>query len=145
MGLIFRPTTVVRDTYKNIKETGVFTINSIHESIIEDAHHTAAKYDAEISEFDKTCLKPLYKSDFYAPFVEYAPLQMAMQFVEEHTIQANQTILVVAEIKELYLQDNLLQEDGFINLSEAKVATINSLDGYAVPQLKTRLDYQRPK
>jgi len=26
-----------------------------------------------------------------------------------------------------------------------KVATINGLDGYAVPQLKTRLEYQRPK
>lgn len=145
LSLLFRPTTVVRNTYENIKETGVFTINHIHESIIEDAHHTAAKYDAKISEFDKTNLKASYKSDFNAPFVENSPLQMAMQFVEEYHIKANQTILVIAEIKELYLQENMLQEDGFINLSEAKIAAINGLDGYAIPELKTRLEYQRPK
>lgn len=145
LSLLFRPTTVVRNTYENIKETGVFTINHIHESIIEDAHHTAAKYDAKISEFDKTNLKASYKSDFYAPFVENSPLQMAMQFVEEYHIKANQTILVIAEIKELYLQENMLQEDGFINLFEAKIAAINGLDGYAIPKLKTRLEYQRPK
>jgi flavin reductase (DIM6/NTAB) family NADH-FMN oxidoreductase RutF len=44
LGFILRPTTVPRDTYKNIKENGIFTINHIYEDIIEDAHHTSAKY-----------------------------------------------------------------------------------------------------
>jgi flavin reductase (DIM6/NTAB) family NADH-FMN oxidoreductase RutF len=52
LGFILRPTTVPRDTYKNIKEFGVFTINHIWEDVIEDAHHTSAKYPEEISEFD---------------------------------------------------------------------------------------------
>ena len=52
LGFILRPTTVPRNTYKNIKEAGVFTINHIHEGILEDAHHTSAKYSEEISEFD---------------------------------------------------------------------------------------------
>ena len=38
-----------------------------------------------------------------------------------------------------------MTEDGFINLSDANVATINGLDGYAFPKLKERLAYQRPK
>ena len=54
LGFILRPTTVPRDTYKNIKESGVFTINHIHEDIIKEAHHTSAKYKEEISEFDIT-------------------------------------------------------------------------------------------
>ena len=40
IGFIVRPTTVPRDTYKNIKETGYFTVNHIRVSMIEDAHHT---------------------------------------------------------------------------------------------------------
>ena len=43
LGFFLRPTTVLRNTYENIKETGYYTLNHIHENIIEDAHHTSAK------------------------------------------------------------------------------------------------------
>ena len=145
LGFFLRPTTVVRNTYENIKETGCFTINHIHESILQDAHHTSAKYDSQISEFDVTQLTEDYKNGFYAPFVKQSPVQMAMTYVEEYPIKVNGTILLIGAIKDLYIQDNLLEKDGFVNLSEAKVAAINGLDGYALPKLKTRLAYQRPK
>ena len=54
LGYILRPTTVPRDTFKNIKETGLFTVNHIVKDLISEAHHTSAKYPEEISEFDKT-------------------------------------------------------------------------------------------
>ena len=68
-----------------------------------------------------------------------------MEYIEEYHIKANDTILVIGKIIGLHVNDNLLEDDGFINLSKAQVATINGLDGYAVPELKTRFDYQRPK
>ncbi|WP_298895419.1 flavin reductase family protein [uncultured Psychroserpens sp.] len=145
LGFFLRPTTVMRNTYENLKASGYYTINHIHESILEDAHHTSAKYDVDISEFDKTSLISEYKNEFQAPFVKNAPIQLAMQYVEEYEIKANDTILVIGKIVGLYINDNILEDDGFINLSKAKVAAINGLDGYAVPELKTRFGYQRPK
>lgn len=145
LGFFLRPTTVIRNTYNNIKETGVFTINHVHESILEDAHHTSAKYDSDISEFEMTSLIEQYKDSFSAPFVKDAPIQLAMTYVEEYDIKSNNTILLIGQIKDLYIKDNLLQNDGFINLSEANVAAINGLDGYTIPKLKNRFDYQRPK
>ena len=145
LGFFCRPTTVTRNTYDNIKSTGFYTINHIHESILEDAHHTSAKYDAHISEFDKTQLISEYKKEFHSPFVKDAPLQLAMEFVEEYHIKANDTILVIGKIVGLYVDNELLENDGFINLSKANVAAINGLDGYAVPKTNTRLEYQRPK
>ncbi|CAH8283365.1 flavin reductase (DIM6/NTAB) family NADH-FMN oxidoreductase RutF [Mariniflexile fucanivorans] len=144
-GFFLRPTTVIRNTYDNIKETGYFTINHIHESIIEDAHHTSAKYESNTSEFDVTNLEEVYKNDFWAPFVNGSPVQMAMKYVEEYPIQANGTILVIGEIIDLHIEDDLLEDDGFVNLSKAKTVAINGLDGYTLPKLKTRLEYQRPK
>ena len=41
--------------------------------------------------------------------------------------------------------DNLIEKDGFVNLSKAEVAAINGLDGYAIAENKVRLGYQRPK
>jgi flavin reductase (DIM6/NTAB) family NADH-FMN oxidoreductase RutF len=145
LGFILRPTTVPRDTYKNIKDSGIFTINHIHEGIIEDAHHTSAKYPKEVSEFDMTDLEEEFKGAFKAPFVKGAPVQMSMKFIEEVYVPSNDVMLIVSQIQELYIDDALLQEDGLINLSKGNIAAINGLDTYAIPQFNKQLSYQRPK
>ena len=145
LGFILRPITVPRDTYKNIKDSGIFTINHIHQDIIEDAHHTSAKYPKEVSEFDMTGLEEEFKGNFKAPFVKGAPVQMSMKFIEEVYVPSNDVMLIVSQIQELYIDDALLQEDGLINLSKGNVAAINGLDTYAIPQFNKQLSYQRPK
>ena len=145
LGFILRPTTVPRNTHKNLKDLGYFTINHIWEDVIEDAHHTSAKYPDEISEFEMTDLEPEFKGDFKAPFVKGAPVQMNMKFIEEIYVPSNDVMLIVAQIQELYVQDELLESDGLINLSKGNVATINGLDTYAIPKFKKQLSYQRPK
>ena len=145
LGFILRPTTVPRDTYKNILESGVFTINHIFEDIIEDAHHTSAKYEEAISEFDITTLEDEYYNDCIAPFVKGSPVQMEMKFIEEYHIKSNNVIHIIAEIKNLYVKDDILNEDGFLDLAKGKVAAINGLDAYAIANNNTRFSYQRPK
>lgn len=145
LGFILRPTTVPRNTYKNLKETGFFTLNHIHSNILEDAHHTSAKYDEHISEFDMTELEPEFKDNFPAPFVKGCPVQIAMKFIEEYHIKVNDVIHVIGEVQGVYLEDHLLENDGFINLTKGNVAAINGLDAYVVPNKLTRFEYQRPK
>jgi len=145
LGFILRPTTVPRDTYKNILESGVFTINHIFENIIEDAHHTSAKYEEVISEFDITGLEDEYYNDCIAPFVKGSPVQMEMKFIEEYHIKSNNVIHIIAEIKNLYVKDDILKEDGFLDLAKGKVAAVNGLDAYAIADNNTRFNYQRPK
>lgn len=145
LGFVLRPTTVARNTYDNIKKTGFYTINSVSENIIEDAHHTSAKYAPGISEFDKTDLSEEYKGDFYAPYIRESPLKIGLKFLEEYHIKANGTILVLGELTDLYFKDEMLSEDGFLNLAEAKIAAINGLDTYIISGKQKRLRYQRPK
>ncbi len=145
VGFVLRPTTVPRDTYKNIKETGVFTVNHIHESIIEDAHHTSAKYPTEISEFDQTDLEPEFKGDFDAPYVKNARISLGCKFQNEYEIKENDTLLIVSEIVEIHIDEEVLEEDGWVRLDNAKTVAINGLDGYALPQLLERFSYARPK
>ncbi|REE79867.1 flavin reductase (DIM6/NTAB) family NADH-FMN oxidoreductase RutF [Lutibacter oceani] len=144
LGFILRPTSVPRNTYENIIKTGFYTINHIHKNILKDAHHTSAKYKSTISEFDVTNLETDYKKNFFAPFVKDCPIQIGMKYIEEYDIKLNNTKLVIGEIQELHIKDELIQKDGFINLSEGNIATINGLNGYAIPKLKERFEYQRP-
>lgn len=144
LGFIMRPAVVPRNTYENIKETGFYSINHIHQEIIEDSHHTSAKYPKEVSEFDQTTLEAEYKG-FFAPFVKGCHVQIGMRYVEEYHLHVNDTILIIGEIEKIYVNDAMLASDGFINLAKAKTATINGLDGYAIPTQNERYAYQRPK
>lgn len=144
-GFVLRPTVVPRNTYENIKETGVYTINSVSRKFLIDAHHTSAKYEASISEFEKTAFTELYRQDFYAPFVENTKIQIGMKYIEEIPVKSNNTILILGAVENIYIKKNLVEEDLFINLGKGQIAAINGLDAYAVPKLHTRLPYQRPK
>ncbi|MEE2770641.1 MAG: flavin reductase [Bacteroidota bacterium] len=81
LGFVTRPLTVERNTYKNIRETGYFTVNHIHEKMIEQAHQTAAKYDEHISEFAKTGLEEEYLDDFPAPYVGQCEIKLDCKYV----------------------------------------------------------------
>ena len=145
LGFILRPTTVPRHSYQNIKETGVFTINHINQEQIEGAHHSSAKYAENISEFDQTNLEAEYKADCLAPFVKGAPVQIACRYVNDYLIKENDTLLVVGAIEHLFIQEEMLLEDGYVQLDKGEVVTVNGIDGYALPQLLARFSYARPK
>ena len=145
LGFVIRPITVNRDTYLNIKETGKFTVNHIHQSIIADAHHTSANYDSEISEFDQTDLEPEFLNGFEAPYVKGAPVRLGCTFLNEYPILENDTRLVIAEISEIHFNEGIQIADGSLQLDKAETVAINGLDGYALPKLLERFEYAKPK
>lgn len=144
LGFIVRPTTVPRDTYKNIIETGYFTVNHITQEMISDAHHTSASYDENISEFDKTNLESEFIGSHKVPFVKGSPVQLLCKYVNEYPIVENGCMHIIASIEEIYVSKNILQDDNWVNLEKGKVITINGLDGYCLPKLENRFHYARP-
>ena len=143
IGFIMRPTTVPRDTYKNIKETGFFTVNHITVDMIADAHHTSANYELGISEFDKTNLEEEYKDDIEIPFVKGSPVQLYCKYVNEYYIKENDTIHIIASIENLFFDENLQHEDGWLQIDKGNVIALNGLDGYCLPKLVDRFQYAR--
>ena len=144
IGFILRPTTVPRDTYKNIKETGYFTVNHITSDMISDAHHSSASYEEPISEFDKTYLEPEYIANHQTPFVKGSPVKLYCKFLNEYIIKENGCLHIIASVEELYVDENLLHDDNWIQLDRGNVIAINGLDGYALPKIKDRFHYARP-
>jgi hypothetical protein len=52
---------------------------------------------------------------------------------------------MVAEINDIYFSEEIIQNDGWLNLEKAKTVTVNGLDGYALPSLVNRFEYARRK
>ena len=143
IGFIMRPTTVPRDTYKNIKDTSYFTVNHITADMIADAHHTSANYEMGISEFDKTNLEEEYKNGIATPFVKGSPVQLYCKYVNEYYIKENDTIHIIASIEKLYFDENLQHSDGWLQIDKGNVIALNGLDGYCLPKLVDRFQYAR--
>jgi flavin reductase (DIM6/NTAB) family NADH-FMN oxidoreductase RutF len=144
IGLIFRPSPPERDTMRNIIETGYYTINHINEKIYKKAHQTSARYDADVSEFEATGLKNEYKNNFFAPFVAESNVQLAIEFREKIDISINNTSLLIGEIVELYVPEDCVQDDGFIDLEKANTITCSGLDSYHKTIQLDRLSYAKP-
>ena len=143
IGFIMRPTTVPRDTYKNIMETGYFTVNHITADMIADAHHTSANYETGVSEFDKTNLVEEYKNNLPIPFVKGSPVQLYCKYVNEYFIKENDTIHVIASIEDLFFDETIQHKDHWLQLDKANVIALNGLDGYCLPKLIDRFKYAR--
>ena len=145
LGYIMRPTgEVPRHTYENIKATGIYTINHVHTSIIEKAHYTSAKVDRSVSEFESCKLTPEFIHDFKAPYVKESVLKMGMKLVDELPIKINGTIMLVGEIQHLYLPDESVADNGWINLETAGVAGISGLNSYYKLTQIDSFPYARP-
>ncbi len=144
IGFVLRPTTVPRDSYRNIKSSSFFTVNHIHHSTVADAHHTSAKYPEDVSEFSKTDFEAEYLDDFEAPFVKNAKVRLACRFLNEYPIKENNTLLLVSDILAIHVEDGIMESDGWLNLQQAGSVTINGLDGYAKAELIERFPYAKP-
>lgn len=143
IGFIIRPSAVLRDTYKNIMETGFFTVNHITADMIADAHHTSAHYESGISEFDKTDLEEEYKQGLKIPFVKGSPVQLYCKFVNEYVIKENNTIHIIASIENVFFDEVLEHKDGWLQLDKGNIICLNGADGYFLPTLITRFEYAK--
>lgn len=144
LGFILRPTTVPRHTYQNIKDSRYFSVNHITEHMISDAHHTSASYDEGTSEFEKTQLETDYKEGIEVPFVKNSPVQLLCKYVNEYEIVENGCIHLIASIEAVFVEEELLHNDKWVQLDKGNIVSINGLDGYAQTQLIDRFAYARP-
>ncbi len=144
LGFVLRPHTVMRNTFENLKETGFFTVNHVNADMIKPAHQTSAKYPGGVSEFGETGLTEEYKDGFQAPYVQESRIQIGCRFVNEYFLEENECRFVVGAMEQIYLSDDIISEDGFINLERAGTISATGLDGYALPKILDRFSYAQP-
>lgn len=144
IAFINRPHSVERNTLDNILKSKVYTINHVAESFFEDAHHTSARYPADVSEFDQTQLEEFY-TELKAPYVAQSHIKLGLEFREKIDIELNGTVMVIGEIVEVIIDQALIQEDGKIDIVAAQSVAVTGLDEYHTATSLGRLAYAKPK
>lgn len=140
MGFILRPEgEVKRNTYENIKENGVFTINHVPHDKVENSHATSAKYPEKESEYKICDFKEQWLDGFNAPFVEESALKIGLSFVQAIDIEINKTSLIIGQVEHLFVDDNRISEEGYIDLETINSIGVSGLNNYY--QLKKLASY----
>ena len=145
LAMVTRPDSVPRDTLENIRTSGQYTINHVHKNIYREAHHTSAKYPADISEFDMSGLTPEIMESYKAPFVKESYVKIAMELRDEVPLKINGTILIIGEIQEIFIAPEFINFDGTLKINELNTVTISGLDTYHSVQKLEQLSYARAK
>jgi flavin reductase (DIM6/NTAB) family NADH-FMN oxidoreductase RutF len=146
VGIVNRPREAAPHTLSNIENSGIYTINHIHQNIIKAAHQTSAKYPETISEFDAVGLTPLLENGITAPFVKESMVRYALKLREIIPITLNNTFFIIGEITDVFIENpnEILNEDGFIHIEKAGSITSLGIDGYYQTEVIERFPYAKP-
>jgi flavin reductase (DIM6/NTAB) family NADH-FMN oxidoreductase RutF len=146
MGFILRPQgEVKRNTYDNIKANGVFTINHVPIEKVCNAHATSAKFAEEDSEFKHCDFKEQWLDGFNAPFVQESILKIGLSFEQEIPIEINKTSLIIGRVEHLVIDENVISEEGYIDLESINSTGVAGLNSYYQLKKLEAFPYARVK
>jgi len=145
IGYINRPVAAAPHTLANIKANKLYTVNHIHESFLEKAHQTSAKYPDEVNEFTEVGLTEAYIEGVPVPFVKESHIKYLLSLKEIIPIQLNGTFLVIGQLEQVMIDPSLQPSaDGFLHLDQAGSICSNGLDAYYNTTLIDRYAYAKP-
>lgn len=143
MGYIQRPHTVERQTYENILELKKYTFSNVTQSLQQQAHQTSARYPRDMSEFE-ACGIQIAMTDSGIPYAHESTIVIELTYLNSYPIEENDTILVVGSVDQIHISEELIFEDGTINLPAAKSVAGVGLNGYSKVDDLTRYSYAKP-
>lgn len=144
VGFINRPAEAAPHTIANIEATGVYSMNHVQASFIAKAHQTSAKYAAGESEFEKTGLGIEWKENCKAPFVAQSNIKYSMELLEIIPIKYNGSFFIIGKIADVFVDEAIVGQDGFLHIDKAGSITSLGIDGYYTPSLLARFSYAKP-
>ncbi|MFM7015414.1 flavin reductase, partial [Flavobacterium sp.] len=125
--------------------TGYYTINHISNEMIDNAHQTSAKYPEGKSEFEACGFTEEYSNNFYAPFVKESTIKYGMKLIEIIPIKQNNTFFVIGEVQMIFVPQEIITSDGFLEIEKANSICSLGIDGYYKAEKIIRLPYAKVK
>tara|TARA_Y100000996_G_scaffold306629_1_gene243492 strand:+ start:257 stop:871 length:615 start_codon:yes stop_codon:yes gene_type:complete len=141
LGFTLRPQDIKKtDTYKNITENSIYTINSIGKNFLNKSHLTSKKYSRKTSEFEELNIDKYKIKNFNAPFVKDSQIKIGLKKIEEHLLY-NKCILMVGKIEHIIIDKSIIKKDGNIDFDKSNILCLSGLDSYYQPKLFKKLSY----
>ena len=128
------------DTARNARETGEFVVNVVTEPFAEAMSDTSATLEPGDSEFDHAGLERAASTAVEPPRV--AGIEAAYECRLHDTVDVGSNTLVLGEVVYAHLSDDLLTDEGKVDVDE--VAAVGRLAGSGYCWTRERFRMERP-
>lgn len=132
-----------KDTFYNIRETGEYVINLVHEELAEQMNTTATETPAEVEEFERANLTPVMGKIVRVPYVGECLIYFECRLNQIITIsdQPGGGSLVIGTISHMHFDDSVYREGNHIDLHAFK--TVGRLSGPSYTRVNDFFDIKR--
>jgi len=141
-----KPSGDVKDTTRNVLETGKMVIHIAHHDSANDVTQTAATLDHGESEVEANDIELVDFDGFDLPRVKDCPIAFACKLYEVKEIGDTPQSLVFAEIEKMYINPDVIDErTDRLMVDALKVNPLSRLGGSQYSTLNNVFSVARPK
>ncbi len=135
MGLSSEPPTMVvsighksdgtqKDTLKNLRETKKCTICMVDESLLQKMHFSSKELESSVNEAELFEIETEQILEDFPPLVKGTPSAFFCTLHQEIDLKGSQTIPMIVEIKEQYIDDAIITDHEKITLDYEPLARV---------------------
>lgn len=105
--------TGIKDSVRNIRDTGVFAVNIVGEALLDAMNATSAVLPREVDEFDRAGVDRAPCLTIDCPRVSAAPAVLECRLVQEIPLRGRDNALILGEVTGIHLADDCLVDGRF--------------------------------
>ena len=139
-----RPEGAMKDTLRNVLETGVFTVNIVTEETAAAMNLSSGPYPIEVDEFAIAGVTPRPGDVVPAPLVEEAKANLECRLI--HTLELGEgpmaSSLVIGEVLRIHVREDLLV-DGRVD--QGRLGAIGRMGGRSYAKTTDLFEMVRPQ
>lgn len=105
--------TGIKDSLRNVLDTGVFAVNIVEEAMLEAMNATSAALPREVDEFARAGVQREPCVTIDCPRVAGAPAVLECRLVQEILLLGRDNVLVIGEVTGIHLRDDCLVDGRF--------------------------------
>jgi flavin reductase (DIM6/NTAB) family NADH-FMN oxidoreductase RutF len=105
----------IKDTFRNVQETGEFVLNLVDESLAEAMNLTSGEYAYEVDEFAIAGLQIAPSTIIHPPRVATSPAAMECKLTQLVPVEGTNNTLVIGRVVFFHLREGLLRSNGLVD------------------------------
>jgi flavin reductase (DIM6/NTAB) family NADH-FMN oxidoreductase RutF len=105
----------IKDTLRNVQETGEFVVNIVDEALAEAMNLTSGEWAYEVNELELARLETAPSLEVRPPRVAAAPVAMEARVRQIVPVEGTRSTMVLGEVLRYHLRAGLLRESGLVD------------------------------
>ncbi len=121
----------LKDTLRNIQETGQFVVNIVDEDHVAAMNETSGEWEYSVDEFARAGLETVPSVDVRPPRIAGVPVAMEAHLTQVVPVEGTHYTMVLGRVVRYHIREGLLRPNGMVDTTLLRPVARLSGDEYA--------------